>query len=917
MCFPFSSVQRPCIVGRSALTTLLFALSFLVLGGLVHAQPVGQPEVQTIDPEERIATNNAYLLRRIAEREALLDEARSELAYFHQRKQILEKGLERIEQRAQVKVLGREFVQAALEELRHLPKPAHYKLTRQARDRALATTSDEILRYERELDDLSDREESPARYYPAQRSSSRVAERTKIDSSTRATMTEQRRLLAQLIEIDGALLKTLLESKKTERELMQVSEAAHTQLSKMLFWVPAQFSAQTFVELRSAGAWTVSWENWRGALTNLLVEVSAELVWPVFLGFCVLLLLVTRSRLKRILAALAPSSGRYRPYRIGHTVAALLITLALALPGPVVFWAISLLLGMADESQIFSHALAAALAAAAKLLLATSVFARLIDQNGVAVAHFGWDEPSLNFSARALRRFSVVFVLLIFLASLNGLDYAPYANRESLGFLAFILAMLALAGFFAYLFKTSSPPVRRLIIYQPHSWMLRFHKLWYFVLIAVPLSVAGLALAGYYAAAGYFFSRVLYSAFFVIGAITLYGLIALWVQTEHARLERLQREEKAKSEAEVEAEAEAEEDGEVAIVVPHLDVATIGEQTRSLLDFFITLFLLGGLWSVWKGALPVLSVIGDYSLWTSRTIADGKEVVFSLSVGHVFLALLVASITTVAVRNVGALLDIVLLKRLEMRADATYAIKVVTRYALTAIGVAAASRVLDIGWNNLQWLVAALSVGLGFGLQEIFANFVSGLIVLAERPIRIGDVVTVGDVTGTVARIRARATAVIDFDNKEVIIPNKAFITDRVINWTLSTGTTRLLIKVGVAYGCDTALVQKLLLEVVQANDDVLEQPSPSVYFIDFGDSSLNFEIRAFVDAFDKRLRVQHEINTAIDGVLREHGIEIPFPQRDLHIRSAEGLAGLPVSPAAKTETLTSQTAANSAQASV
>ncbi|MBK7326785.1 MAG: mechanosensitive ion channel [Propionivibrio sp.] len=209
--------------------------------------------------------------------------------------------------------------------------------------------------------------------------------------------------------------------------------------------------------------------------------------------------------------------------------------------------------------------------------------------------------------------------------------------------------------------------------------------------------------------------------------------------------------------------------------------------------------------------------------------------VFSLSVGHVFLALLVASITTVAVRNVGALLDIVLLKRLEMRADATYAIKVVTRYALTAIGVAAASRVLDIGWNNLQWLVAALSVGLGFGLQEIFANFVSGLIVLAERPIRIGDVVTVGDVTGTVARIRARATAVIDFDNKEVIIPNKAFITDRVINWTLSTGTTRLLIKVGVAYGCDTALVQKLLLEIVQANDDVLEQPSPSVYFIDFG----------------------------------------------------------------------------------
>ncbi|MBK7326786.1 MAG: hypothetical protein IPI89_11900 [Propionivibrio sp.] len=122
----------------------------------------------------------------------------------------------------------------------------------------------------------------------------------------------------------------------------------------------------------------------------------------------------------------------------------------------------------------------------------------------------------MNFSARALRRFSVLFVLLIFLASLNGLEYAPYANRESLGFLCLHFSYAGAGRFFAYLFKTSSPPVRRLIIYQPHSWMLRFHKLWYFVLIAVPLSVAGLALAGYYAAAGYFFSRVLYSAFFVI-----------------------------------------------------------------------------------------------------------------------------------------------------------------------------------------------------------------------------------------------------------------------------------------------------------------------------------------------------------------------------------------------------------------
>ena len=209
-------------------------------------------------------------------------------------------------------------------------------------------------------------------------------------------------------------------------------------------------------------------------------------------------------------------------------------------------------------------------------------------------------------------------------------------------------------------------------------------------------------------------------------------------------------------------------------------------------------------------------------------------------------------VTAVAVRNVGALLDIVLLQRLEMQADATYAIKVVARYALTAAGVMLASNILGIGWSDVQWLVAALGVGLGFGLQEIVANFVSGLIILAERPIRIGDVVTVGDVSGTVSRIRARATTVVDFDNKEVLIPNKSFITDRVINWTLSNQTTRLLLKISVPTGPTSALAQRVILEAVRRNPDVLREPAPSVFFVGFGASSLDFEIHAFVDSLEQ-----------------------------------------------------------------
>jgi potassium efflux system protein len=248
-------------------------------------------------------------------------------------------------------------------------------------------------------------------------------------------------------------------------------------------------------------------------------------------------------------------------------------------------------------------------------------------------------------------------------------------------------------------------------------------------------------------------------------------------------------------------------------------------------------------------------------------------------------------ITYVGMRNVGAVLDMALLQRLELQKDATYAVKTVSRYVIAGAGLVLASNTLHIGWDRLQWLVAALGVGLGFGLQEIVANFVSGLIVLGERPIRIGDVVTVGDVTGTVTRIRARATVVTDWDNKEIMIPNKAFITQHVINWTLSSQTTRLLVKVGVAYGSDTARTQRVILEAVTAIPDVLTEPSPSVYFVAFGESSLDFEIRAFVDSFDKRLSILHAILNAVEQALRANGIEIPFPQRDLHIRSADGLA--------------------------
>jgi potassium efflux system protein len=858
----------------------------------VAAALAGASFAQQPDPLSSIAAENARLVAQIAAGATARDGASAELEELRKAQRDLAEGMQRIERRAQVHVLGGEFAQTLIERRRQLPTPERFTAARDARARLLAATSDANLRAEGELGGLADLDAAAAKRLAAAQPPIPEAQRPHVQAAARERLAAQRDLLTRLAELQQALLVALRETDEAERELVRQGQAARAELTQLLFWIPARPSTEAVRRLALALAWTASPANWRAAAAVLGEESARRPFWPAVAVLIAVGLYAGRGRLQRGLGSLAPAAVTYGRYRIGHTLAALAITLALAAPGPIVLSTAASLLGSAADAQPFPQALGDALGIVARLLLALSAFGWLLDRRGVAVGHFGWDEASLAFAARALRRFTALVVPLLFLASLNGLDHAPYANRESLGRLAFSVAMIALAAFLVHVLRRKSPPMERLRARAPRTWTVQLHSVWFGALVAVPLAAAALAAAGYFVAAGYIFGRTLESLFLVLGASMLYGLIALWVQVQRSHLARLRDEAAARPAA---AGAAGEARSEIAQAPPpRLDLAAIGEEMRSLLDLFITLLLLGGLWWVWRDAVSILSVITDYELWRYTDTVDGKEVTHPLTVGGFLLASLVGVVTAVAVRNVGALLDIVLLQRLEMQADANYAIKVMTRYALAAAGVLLASDILGIGWSDVQWLIAALSVGLGFGLQEIVANFVSGLIVLAERPIRIGDVITVGDVSGTVARIRARATAVVDFDNKEVIIPNKAFITERVTNWTLSNQTTRLLLKVGVAYGSDVALVQRVVLEAVRSNPDVLPAPRPSVLFMGFGDSSLDFEIRAFVDSFDKRLRVQHEINSAVDRVLREHGIEIPFPQRDLHIRSAPGLAGLP-----------------------
>ena len=256
-------------------------------------------------------------------------------------------------------------------------------------------------------------------------------------------------------------------------------------------------------------------------------------------------------------------------------------------------------------------------------------------------------------------------------------------------------------------------------------------------------------------------------------------------------------------------------------------------------------------------------------------------------------AVVAVLMTIITARNLPGLLQIAVLQRVGMDRGIQFAITTLSRYTIVVVGTVIAFGQIGITWSKVQWLVAAMTLGLGFGLQEIFANFVSGLIILFERPMRVGDVVTSGDITGKVSRIQIRSTTIQTWDNKELVVPNKEFITGRLMNWTLTDPQLRLSFPIGVAYGSDTAKVERTLYSVARQNPDVLKDPEPTVAFMNFGASSLDFDLRLSIPNLDLLMKVRHEINIAIDKAFREANIEIPFPQQDLHVRTIA--AGLPV----------------------
>lgn len=297
------------------------------------------------------------------------------------------------------------------------------------------------------------------------------------------------------------------------------------------------------------------------------------------------------------------------------------------------------------------------------------------------------------------------------------------------------------------------------------------------------------------------------------------------------------------------------------------------------------------------GALVALSFLAlnsfdllDPTLESSRT-AFGTTFEFGsieLSFGSIIAFIVTLASTFLVMRLVHVLLEYEVLPRFELEQGISSAISLTASYVLVAIGVVLAFGVAGVGPERLALLGGALGVGIGFGLQDVVSNFVSGLILVAERPIKVGDVIEVGDaeLVGIVQRIGIRSSTVQSLDGAEVIVPNSALVSGTLINWTLSDTRRRLELVVGASYAHDPARVIQVLREVVGRQRGLLHMPPPEVICTSFGDSSIDYAVRAWCVGYLEAIEAKSLLASAIHAEFAKQGIEIPFPQRDLHVVS-------------------------------
>lgn len=699
-------------------------------------------------------------------------------------------------------------------------------------------------------------------------------------------------------------IRTLEQSEATLQEQIETTQTLRQLLDRYLLWTPSHGAIDSsWLERVPEGVSDlIKPSRWKTTLELAHAEILAR---PIrWLGSLLVLLGLSLLR-RRAPAQIREHEAITRQIgadHIGVTLDAFLWTLVAALPIPAALALLGALLQSAGTPGRYSDSVGRACLTLVIPLFAIQALRFTAIEQGLGHAHLRWMRARRDALRRAIPRAASVVIPMYFISALAFIRNLDLPNDVQAR-VAIVIACAALGSTCWRLLDAGQIWVVRGVETEPSTWrkLLRVALTFNFVF------VAGLALAGYVYSAGLLLRAWIATACVAIATAIGVGLIGRWFLVGERRL-ALRRLEERRA-----AASQTSDEGNREPGTADISLEQVNAQTRSVLRMLRIGLLTVGLVGVWAGVLPAITRLDEIVLWTFGEVgADGVTVQQPVSLMAALFGALAFALTFVSSRNLPGLIELGLLSQTTIDAASRYAITSILRYALVIAGTLVGLDLLGMRWSQLQWMAAALTVGLGFGLQEIFANFVSGLILLFERPFRVGDVISVGDLTGRVTRIRTRATTILDFDNREIVVPNKSFITDQLLNWTLTDTTTRITIKVGVAYGTDPDLVHRLLLEAAHGNPLVLRDPEPRSWFMAFGASTLDFELRVFVGTLNDRLQAQSDLHRELARLFSVNGVEIAFPQMDLNVRDLLG-SRPPDSPAATAPATTTGTATGTA----
>jgi potassium efflux system protein len=538
------------------------------------------------------------------------------------------------------------------------------------------------------------------------------------------------------------------------------------------------------------------------------------------------------------------------------------LTVLRALPATLLILAIGTLFSW--DSTSATATLPTAINFIAAVLFVLTFTRTLCDENEVGRAHFGW--PS-NSCERWFEDASWLIRWWLPIAALAAIVFMLADATAAIGRLMLLLAIGVLIGRLV-------SNIRRGTRVSEWRWSIVTTNRLRLMIVALLIILSAGVFWGLRYSVGVITESLLTTVCIGVGLLLVHSLLMRWLQVVHRRLRfaelRSLRSKKATGEID-----KIEED--------RVGLLEISGATTQLLHVLTMVATVVALLYIWAPLLPAFDLLSEVTLWTSSSTVEGESVLTQITLETLVVVIFLVSVTLVAARKLPALVELVLRARTDVTAGVRYTTSTMMSYVIIGIGIISALSALGLRWSELQWLIAALGIGIGFGLQDIVADFIAGLIILFERPIRVGDIVTVDDQVGEVSKIRIRATTIRDRDGKELLVPNKNFISGTLVNWSLSDSHMRMFIPVGVAYGSDVEQALEMLGEIVADNPSVLKDPEPRVMFENFGDNALELSVRFFLGEYHGWRDIVTELRREIYKRFTDAGIVIAFPQRDVH----------------------------------